>query len=299
MNHIAKINGVDLCYEILGAEHQQTIVLISGLGSQMIRWDDPFCQLWVQQGFRVIRFDNRDSGISVFHSENPLHFTGNYQTFLSNMKAEDIPYSLLDMTKDVTGLLDYLQIDKAHFVGRSMGGIIAQLLGSYYPERVLSLTIIMSTSLNPALPSSNPEVMAMMMKPPVDPIADKEGYIKDKLFFAKRISGDLYKLDENLEIEMIEEELNRSTTKDGIIRQLLAIATYQYDQEVLTRIKIPTLVIHGSQDPIFHLDCGKDIADCIPDAQFMLIEGMGHSIPQELYSSIFQKITGLTSEIGA
>ncbi|WP_160138943.1 alpha/beta fold hydrolase [Chryseobacterium sp. c4a] len=299
MNHIVEINEVDLCYEILGAEHQQTIVLISGLGSQMIRWDDTFCELLVQHGLRVIRFDNRDSGMSVFHSHKPLNFTGNHQTFFSKIKAEDIPYSLMDMAKDVIGLLDYLQIEKAHFAGRSMGGIIAQLLGSYYPERVLSLTIIMSTSLNPALPPSDPDVMAMMMKPSVDPIADKEGYIKDKLFFARRISGDLYKLDENLEREMIEEELTRSNTKDGIIRQLLAIATYRYDREVLTRIKIPTLVIHGTQDPIFHPDCGKDIADSIPDAQFILIEGMGHSIPPELYPSIYDQITELSPGVRA
>lgn len=297
MNHIASINDVDLCYEILGAEHQQTLVLISGLGSQMIRWDDPFCQLLVQRGFRVIRFDNRDSGRSVFHTEKKLNFNGNHQEFFSHIIVEDVPYSLMDMAKDVIALLDYLQINQAHFAGRSMGGIIAQLLGSYYPERVLSLTILMSTSLNPALPPSDPEVMAMMMKPPIDPASNKEGYFKEKLFFAKRISGDLYGLDESLEIKMIEGELNRSKTKYGTIRQLLAISSYQYTLDVLKRIAVPTLVIHGTQDPIFHPDCGKDIADSIPDAQFILIEGMGHSIPKELYHLICNQITALISEV--
>lgn len=296
MSDITKIHGVDVCYEILGSEHQQTIVLISGLGSQMIRWDHAFCEILVERGFRVIRFDNRDSGMSVFHSKKPLNFNGNHQEFFSTITAEDIPYSLMDMANDVIGLLDYLHIDKAHFAGRSMGGIIAQLLGSYYPERVLSLTIIMSTSLNPTLPPSDPEVMAMMMKAPADPSVGKEDYIKEKLLFAKRISGNLYELDEIQEIKMIEEELIRSKTQDGVIRQLLAIATYPYNPEVLKKITVPTLIIHGTQDPIFFPDCGKDIADSIPNAQFMLIEGMGHSIPQELYSTICNQMMILFSE---
>lgn len=297
MSFITKINGVDLCYEVLGAEHQQTIVLISGLGSQMIRWDHTFCQLLVEQGFRLIRFDNRDSGMSVYQNEEKPDFNGNHREFFSTLKAEDIPYSLMDMAKDVIGLLNYLQIDKAHFVGRSMGGIIAQLLGSHFPERVLSLTIIMSTSLNPSLPPSDPEVMAMMMKPSVDPTIDKEGYIREKLVFAKRISGDLYELDKGSEIKMIEEELIRSKTKNGIIRQLLAMASFQYNLDNLKKIKAPALVIHGTQDPIFHPDCGKDIADTIPNAKLIEIVGMGHSIPQGLYSLLCNQITALISEI--
>ncbi|RXM49723.1 MULTISPECIES: alpha/beta fold hydrolase [unclassified Chryseobacterium] len=297
MSFITKINGVDLCYEVLGAEHQQTIVLISGLGSQMIRWDHTFCQLLVEQGFRVIRFDNRDSGMSVYQNGEKPAFNGNHREFFSTLKAEDIPYSLMDMAKDVIGLLNYLQIDKAHFAGRSMGGIIAQLLGSHFPERVLSLTIIMSTSLNPSLPPSDPEVMAMMMKPSVDPTIDKEVYIREKLVFAKKISGDLYELDKGSEIKMIEEELIRSKTKNGIIRQLLAMASFQYNLDNLKKIKAPALVIHGTQDPIFHSDCGKDIAGTIPNAKLIEIEGMGHSIPQELYSLLCNQITALISEI--
>ncbi len=291
------LQDTDLYYEVFGQENQPSLVLISGLGSQMIRWDDSFCQLLVQKGFRVIRFDNRDSGMSVFRTEKELSFNGNHREFFTNLKAEDIPYSLMDMAKDVIGLLDELQIDKAHFVGRSMGGIIAQLLGSYFPERVLSLSIIMSTSLNPALPPSDPEIMAMMMKKPVDPNVDKDGYIREKLLFAQKISGDSYAFDESLEIKMTEEELTRSRTKYGIMRQLLAMASYSYHPEVLKRIKVPALVIHGTQDPIFHSDCGKDIADSIPNAKFVGIEGMGHSIPPELYSFICGQITTLISEI--
>ena len=289
MNSFVKLKDVDLCYEIFGMENQQAIVLISGLGSQMIRWDDTFCQLLVDQGFRVIRFDNRDSGMSVIRSEKEFYFNG----YFTSIKKDDVSYSLIDIAKDIIGLLDHLHIEKAHFVGRSMGGIIAQLLGSYFPERVLSLTIIMSTSLNPDLPPSDPEVMAMMMKTPVDPAIDKEGYINEKLLFAEKISGSQYPIDNVSEIQMIQEELSRSKTKNGIIRQLLAMGSFQYNPEILKKIKVPTLVIHGIEDLIFHPDCGRDIADSIPNSEIMLIEGMGHAIPVELYDLITKNIVGI------
>lgn len=285
-----QIGNVDLCYEIFGENNNETIVLISGLGSQMIRWDQSFCGLLVEKGFRVIRFDNRDSGSSAFTPEKEIKFNGNIQEIFSTIQPHDIPYSLPDMAKDVIDLLDYLQVKKAHFIGRSMGGIIAQLLGSYFPERILSLTIIMSTSLNPNLPPSNPEIMSMMMKPSTDPTMDKKGFINEKLVFAEKISGTTFKFNKNLEIKMIEEELKRFKTKNGIFRQLLAMGTFQYDSELLKKINAPTLVIHGSQDLIFHPDCGKDIADFIPNSEFILIDGMGHSIPEELFDFITEKI---------
>ena len=281
-----RIDDVEICYEVLGEKNTETIVLISGLGSQMIRWEDNFCQLLVNKGFKVIRFDNRDSGSSVYIPGKEIRLNGNIQEYFSTLKPEDLPYSLMDMAKDVIDLLDHLQIEKAHFAGRSMGGIIAQLLGSYFPERVLSLTVIMSTSLNPSLPSANPEVMEMMMKPSADPVKDRETYFAEKISFAKKISGSGYPFDQSLEIALIEEEFSRSKTKNGIIRQLLAIGSYLYHPEVLKKIEAPVLVIHGTDDPIFHPECGKDIADTIPGAEFVLVEGMGHSIPKELFGYI-------------
>lgn len=287
-----QINSIDLCYEIFGENNNETIVLISGLGSQMIRWENSFCELLVEKGFKMIRFDNRDSGSSVFTPEKEINFNGNIQEIFSTIKPENIPYSLMDMAKDIVALLDYLQIEKVHFVGRSMGGIITQLLGFHFPERVLTLTIIMSTSLNPTLPPSNPEVMAMMMKPPIDPEINKEGFINEKLVFAEKISGDKFKFDKNSEIKMIEEELKRTKTKNGIFKQLLAMGTFQYHIEMLEKITAPTLVIHGNQDPIFHSDCGKDIANSISNSEFILIDGMGHSVPSELFEFIIEKIIG-------
>lgn len=289
-----KMNEVELCYEVLGEKNPDTIVLISGLGSQMIRWDHTFCDLLVEKGFRVIRFDNRDSGSSVFNTKREIPSDKSIEEIFAMLSKEGIPYSLMNMADDVIGLLNHLNIEKAHIAGRSMGGIIAQLLGSYYPERVLSLTIIMSTSLNPSLPKPDPEVMAMMTQVSADPVLQKEEYLREKIHFAKKISGSGYAFDSNQEKALLEEGLIRSRTKNGIIRQLLAMGSFQYNPEVLKKITAPALIIHGTDDLIFHPDCGKDIADSIPGAEWLLIEGMGHSIPRELYVFIIERIFDLT-----
>ncbi len=288
------MNEVELCYEVFGEKNPDTIVLISGLGSQMIRWDTKFCDLLVEKGFRVIRFDNRDSGSSVFNAKNEIPSDKSIEEIFAMLSKEGISYSLMDMANDVIGLLNHLNIEKAHIAGRSMGGIIAQLLGSYYPERVLSLTIIMSTSMNPSLPKPDPEVMAMMTQVSADPVLQKEEYLREKIRFAKKISGAGYIFDSNQEKALLEEELIRSRTKNGIIRQLLAMGSFQYNPEVLKKITAPALIIHGTDDLIFHPDCGKDIADSIPNAEWLLIEGMGHSIPRELYVFIIERIFDLT-----
>ncbi len=288
------MNEVELCYEVLGEKNPDTIVLISGLGSQMIRWDHTFCDLLVEKGFRVIRFDNRDSGSSVFNTKREIPSDKSIEEIFAMLSKEGIPYSLMNMADDVIGLLNHLNIEKAHIAGRSMGGIIAQLLGSYYPERVLSLTIIMSTSMNPSLPKPDPEVMAMMTQVSADPVLQKEEYLREKIRFAKKISGSGYIFDSNQEKALLEEELIRSRTKNGIIRQLLAMGSFQYNPEVPKKITAPTLIIHGTDDLIFHPDCGKDIADSIPGAEWLLIEGMGHSIPRELYVFIIERIFDLT-----
>lgn len=291
---IVRIGEADLCYEIFGEKNTKNIILISGLGSQMIRWDIAFCNLLVEKGFRVIRFDNRDSGCSVYNAKREIPADKSIEEVFAALSKEGIPYSLMDMANDVIGLLDYLKIEKAHIAGRSMGGIIAQLLGSNYPERVLSLTIIMSTSLNPSLPKPDPEIMAMMTQPAADPNVNRDGYLRAKIHFAEKIWGQGYLFDPDQEKALLKEELIRSRTKNGIIRQLLAMGSFQYNSDLLKKITAPTMIIHGTDDLIFHPDCGKDIADSISGSEWILINGMGHSIPVELYDSISTKIYGLT-----
>ena len=286
---IASLNKVDLCYEVFGDNNHKTIVLISGLGSQMTRWDDSFCEHLMSFGFKVIRFDNRDSGASIFNPEKEINFRGDIQQIFATLKKEDIPYSLMDMAEDVIALLNHLEIQEAHIIGRSMGGVIAQLLGSYFPERILSITIIMSTSLNPALPPSDSEVMAMMTKPPIDPSIDKEGYILEKVAFAKKISG-TFPLDEVKEKEIIEKEIHRSHASNSVFRQLLAMGSWSYNPEDLQKITAPALIIHGTNDLIFHPDCARDLAQSIPGSELLVIEGMGHSLPSDLYTIVCDRI---------
>jgi pimeloyl-ACP methyl ester carboxylesterase len=150
--NILKVKSVELAYDSFGNENDEAIILIAGLGTQMIRWTDSFCRILAVRGFHVIRFDNRDVGCSTHFSQYPTLDFDTLATALMSGKRPDIPYTLDDMSNDAIGLLDALSIDRAHFVGRSMGGMIAQIVASEYPERVLSLTSIMSSSGNPTLP---------------------------------------------------------------------------------------------------------------------------------------------------
>ncbi|MGY4539519.1 pimeloyl-ACP methyl ester carboxylesterase [Mucilaginibacter sp. UYNi724] len=287
----AKVNNIDLCYDITGEQNTNNLILISGLGTQMIRWTIPFCEQLAKKGFRVIRFDNRDSGRSTFLSNEKVPDLNEVHELFRSGQEISAPYTLFDMVEDVVGLIDFLSISKAHFVGRSMGGIIGQLIVSQYPERVLSLTSIMSTSMNPALPPTRADVMEMMITPKPNPAYDKVGYLNQSLAFARRISGSKFSVNEKDQIEMIEEEIIRSDNQSGgLWRQLLAIMVTGYKKERLEKIKAPTLVIHGAEDPIFLPECGEDTANSIKGAEFMLIEGMGHEIPPALYAPIADAI---------
>lgn len=286
-----RVNDIDLCFDIIGEQNNNNLILISGLGTQMIRWTIPFCELLAEKGFRVIRFDNRDAGRSTFFSDKALPTLNELPQLLQSGKEIPVPYTLFDMVEDIMGLMTFLSISKAHFVGRSMGGIIAQLIASEYPERVLSLTSIMSTSLNSALPQAQADVMEMMIAPKPNPSYEKAAYLNKSLAFAKRISGSKFSFDEKAQIEIIEEEIIRSNNQSGgLWRQLLAIIATGYKKERLEKIIAPTLVIHGSEDPIFLPACGEDTANTIKGAEFMLIEGMGHEISPALYAPIADAI---------
>jgi len=281
--NILKANGVDLAYDSFGNENDEAILLIAGLGTQMIRWTSSFCQILAARGFHVIRFDNRDVGCSTHFSHYPaLDFDALASSLMSG-KQPDIPYTLDDMANDAIGLLDALSIDRAHFVGRSMGGMIAQIAASEYPDRVLSLTSIMSSSGNPGLPQASPEVMGMMTRPAPNPFEDEAGYLAHSLAFAKRIAGTGYPFEEDAYQALILEEVQRAYDPGSVGRQIAAIAVSGDRRPRLANIKVPALVIHGVDDPLFVPACGRDTASAIPGAEFMLIDGMGHDLPHQLY----------------
>lgn len=285
MNRV-KANGVELAYDSFGDGAAETILLISGLGAQRVRWAVPFCEALAACGYRVIRFDNRDAGGSThLHQHAPPDF-GALAAELGAGRRPNVPYTLDDMALDAVGLLDGLGVDRAHVVGRSMGGMIAQIMASEHRGRVLSLTSIMSSSGNPSLPPPAPDAMAMMVGPAPDPVADEAGFLARGLAFARRIAGSGYPFDEAAQRELLLEEARRAYDPAGAARQIAAIAVTGDRRRRLATIAAPTLVIHGAEDPLFLPACGRDTAASIPNAEFMLIEGMGHDLPPQLHATI-------------
>lgn len=291
---IIRGNSIELAYDSFGDTGAVPILLIAGLGTQMIRWSEPFCHDLAAQGLHVIRFDNRDSGRSTHFSHTPP------PDIAAMMAGENLQaaYTLRDMAADALGLLDALGIERAHLVGRSMGGMIAQLMASSHPERVLSLTSIMSSSGNPALPPPDPEVMAMMMGPAPDPHEDQEAYLDHRLRFARRIAAPGLPFDAAEQRAVLLEEWRRSGEAGASARQMVAIAMDGDRRDRLAGIMAPSLIIHGDADPLFPLPHGRDTAAAIPGARLLVIEGMGHDLPRafhaQVIAAIAQMVQGIT-----
>lgn len=294
--NIAKANGIELAWDSFGRPSDTPILLIAGLGTQMIRWTPSFCTKLAERGYRVIRLDNRDSGGSThFDADAPPDFASLAAALMAGRRP-DVPYALDDMAADAIALLDELGIERAHVVGRSMGGMIAQVMASEHAARVLSLTSIMSSTGNPALPQATPETLAMMMRPAPDPSTDLAGYLEQRLAFARHIAGTGYPFDEAGHRALLLEELRRGHAPGGTARQIAAMAVAGDRRRRLATIVAPTLVIHGDEDPLILPACGEDTAASIPDAVYMPIKGMGHDVPTELYGPIAEAIDQVASQ---
>jgi pimeloyl-ACP methyl ester carboxylesterase len=284
---IARANGIELCYEIFGDADAEPMLLIMGLGAQMIHWDDDFCRRLAARGFRVIRFDNRDIGKSS-------KFTGGKRlTAVELLKLRFLkipvaaPYRLSDMAKDTIGLMDTLGIKSAHLVGASMGGMIAQETAISFPERVRSLTSIMSTTGNPKIPPPSQEATAVLMAPPP---ASKEEYFARFAHTWKVLRVGNFPEDEALDRARAERTFARGLNPAGVGRQLRAILASGNRKQRLASVKAPTLVIHGTVDPLVRPEGGKDTAASIPGAKLLMIEGMGHALPIPMWPQIIDAI---------
>jgi pimeloyl-ACP methyl ester carboxylesterase len=284
---IARANGIDICYEIFGDADAEPIMLIMGLGAQMIHWDDDFCGQLAGRGFRVIRFDNRDIGKSGKLSG------GKRLTPIELLKLRFLkipvtaPYKLSDMAQDVIGLMDALKIKSAHLVGASMGGMIAQEIAITFPERVRSLTSIMSTTGNPKVPAPTREAAAMLMAPPV---TTKDEYLERFAQTWKILRVGSFPEDEALDRSRAERTFERGLNPAGVGRQLRAILASGSRKERLHSVKAPTLVIHGTVDPLVRPEGGKDTAASIPGAKLLMIDGMGHALPIPMWPQIIDAI---------
>ncbi len=293
--NVAIANGIELAWDSFGDADAEPILLISGLGTQMIRWSEPFCKGLAARGYRVIRFDNRDAGCSTHFSTSRTPDFGALAAALMAGRRPEVPYTLYDMADDAIGLLDALGIARAHVVGRSMGGMIAQVLASDHADRVFSLTSIMSSTGNPALPQAAPDVMAMMMRPAPDPAVDTEGFLAVRLAFARKIAGTGFPFDEEGHRAILLEEVRRYYDPGGTARQIAAMAVAGNRRARLATITMPTLVIHGTDDPLIPPACGQDTARSIPNAIYLPISGMGHDLPRELDGAVIDAICGVTT----
>lgn len=291
--NIAEANGIELAWEGFGDTDGEAVLLISGLGTQMLRWATPFCEALAAFGYRVIRFDNRDVGCSTHLKACPPPDFNALASDLSAGRRPEVPYTLYDMAADAMGLLDALAIGQVHLVGRSMGGMIAQIMASDVRNRVLSLTSIMSSTSNPVLPPAAPDAMAMMMQPMPDPAVDLEGFLSRSSAFARRIAGKGYPFDEEAHRALVSEEIRRAHDPAGTARQIAAIAVAGDRRAQLAAVTAPTLVIHGNDDPLFLPECGRDTAASIPGAELLLIDGMGHDLPIGVWQQVASRIAGV------
>lgn len=283
---ITTANGIQICYDAFGSPQNPTLLLVAGLGMQLIGWDEALCTMLAERGYWVIRYDNRDAGKSTKFDEAGV------PNVMAAMQGQPIeaPYLLSDMAADAIGLLDALNVEKAHVLGASMGGMIAQTIAINYPERVRSLVSIMSTTGDMAVSMPKPEGFALLTAPPA---TNLEQYIQNDLNWASVANGSAFPADESVIRQRAQAAWERGTYPPGTARQLTAVLASGSRQEALHSLTIPTLVIHGKEDPIIPVEGGIATAEAIPNAKLMLIDGLGHAMPPETWPEIVNAITAL------
>jgi pimeloyl-ACP methyl ester carboxylesterase len=281
-------NAIRLAYDEFGDRGDPVILLIMGLGTQMIAWPEDFCRELAARGYRVIRFDNRDIGLSEKMEDGGVPNIVKLATFARLRLPLKVPYTLHDMTEDAVGLLDALDIRAAHVVGASMGGMIAQMMAGLHPYRVLSLTSIMSTSGCRSVPAADRKVTLQLMKRPLNASAQE---LEDYSMRTWRMIGSPAYMPSDEELrQKIAASYERSYYPPGHRRQMAAIVASGDRVAVLKKVMAPTLVIHGTDDPLVPVEGGINTAKHVQGARLELIEGMGHDLPRPLLSHFAQLI---------
>jgi len=256
----AAAHGIFIEYETVGDAAARPILLIGGLATQLIHWDDSLCEDLAGRDLYVIRFDNRDAGLST-KCDDP-----------ENLRA----YTFDDMADDAVGLLDALDIGKAHILGTSMGGMIAQTVTIRHPSRVLSLISIYSTTGNRNLPPPDPEVIKLLLAPAPQ---ERAAHVEHMVALYRAMAGKGFPFDEGWARAIAARAFDRSFSPAGTARQVNAVMTQPDRRHALASVAAPALVIHGTDDPVVPMEAAIDTAEAIPGARLMLIEGMGHDLP--------------------
>ncbi|MEQ4717686.1 alpha/beta hydrolase [Nonomuraea sp. B19D2] len=272
-------NGIEIAYESFGLHEGRPLLLIMGLGAQLIHWDEGLCELLAEQGHHVVRFDNRDAGLSThFHDEGAPTF------------GAPSPYLLDDLADDAAGLMEALGWPAAHVVGASMGGMIAQALAIRHPDRVLTLTSIMSTPGPSVAPPTETALAALLARPP----ADRETVLAQAVQTWSIIGSPGYELDRERIREVAGLAFDRCFDPDGTARQLAAIMASGDRTALLAGVQVPTLVLHGEADQLIPVAAGHATAAAVPGARLVTYPGMGHDLPRPLWPAIVAEIAKLT-----
>ena len=283
-----KANGIEIEYETAGNKGDPALLLIMGLGAQLTLWPDAMFEGLAKKGFFVIRYDNRDVGLSTdFGKAGVPNMMDAFARLMKGEKVE-VPYYLTDMAADAVGLLDALAIDKAHIVGASMGGMIGQIVAARYPERARSFVSIFSTSGRRGLPAGKPEALAMLSAQPEGP--SREQRVAHGIRLRNTIGSPRYPTPDAEVRALVERNVDRRWYPEGAARQYLSVMASGDRVELCKTIKAPTLVLHGEDDPLLPVDCGRDVASLVPGARIHTIPGWGHDLPPQLVPELTDRI---------
>ncbi len=287
----ASVGNLEIEYDTFGDPSHPVVLLVMGLAYQMIEWDDAVCAMLAGRGFHVVRYDNRDAGLS---------------TSLDELDAPDLlavlmgtappPYTLDDMADDGIGLLDALGVDRAHVVGVSMGGMVAQLMAIRNPTRVLSLTSIMSTVGGPGVVQPEPAVTEALL---VIPGPSREERVQNSVEMRRLINGAGLPFDEEGNRGKAERAVDRAYRPDGVLRQIAAIMVAPDRGPGLGSLTMPTLVLHGEEDPLVPPENGRRTAAALPGSRLIMFAAMGHNLPERLWPTVVDAIVEVTARADA
>jgi pimeloyl-ACP methyl ester carboxylesterase len=281
---LAPANEIEIAYQEIGDVGAEPLLLVMGLATQMLGWDEGFCTMLAERGFRVVRFDNRDIGRST--KIDAAGLPKRVDTMLGRRSAA--PYLLTDMAADATGLMDHLGIESAHVVGASMGGMIAQTMAIHHPERVRSLVSIMSTTGNRRVGLPAPKTFGTLL---ARPAPGRDAAIEQAVKTFRIIGSPGYPMDEQRLREIVGASYDRGHSRAGVARQLHAITASGDRTRALRNLRLPATVIHGSKDPLVHPSGGRATAKAIPGARLRTIDGMGHDLPRDLWPTFVEEIS--------
>jgi len=290
----ASLSSIELDYETFGPETGPPLLLIRGLGTQRIQWPEGLLDAFVARGFCCITFDNRDVGRSTWFDDHPVPVAGEVMQAVAGGGSPALPYTLADMADDCVALLDVLGVARAHVLGMSMGGMIAQLVALRHQARAASLVSVMSATGGPGIPGPSPEAAAALMEPT---LTEREPYIEQWVRTSRVYTGTL-PFDADAAREIAGRCFDRAFHPDGVGRQLGAVLGAGSRREALAAVTAPSLVVHGDADPLVPLAGGEDTAKSIPGAELLVIEGMGHDLPLESWAPIADAVGRVAARAG-